>query len=75
MNVKKILKIIGNIIIAAFIATLLAFLAGFKWHKIPDMPIVIETACEPQIDTLVTQLPDGQQDTTFIYTFFNIVIE
>ena len=37
-------------------------------------PVVIETICEPQIDTMVTTT-NGFSDTTYIYLFYNKVVD
>ena len=38
------------------------------------LPVVVETISQPQIDTTITII-DGIKDTTYIYTFPNIVVE
>jgi hypothetical protein len=39
------------------------------------MPVVVETISEPQVDTLVVGTLGDELDTTYVYTFPNIVIE
>lgn len=39
------------------------------------LPVVVETISEPQVDTTVVLFSDGTSDTTYTYTFPNIVVE
>ena len=77
-------NIIGDIIIilvcTVFFAIVICFSykCGYEAAKIDErtkVPVVIETISEPQKDTLVTFFGDGQKDTSYIYTFYNIVVE
>ena len=44
-------------------------------HKERKLPVVIETVSEPQIDTMVVGTIGDTIDTTYIYTFSNIVVD
>ena len=43
-------------------------------RSITKVPVVVETISQPQIDTTVV-ISNGATDTTYTYTFPNIVIE
>lgn len=43
--------------------------------QITNIPIVVETVGQPQIDTTIVHFSDGTADTTYTYTFPNTVIE
>ncbi len=48
--------------------------AGKKLEN-ANFPIVFETICAPEVDTLMTYFADGQRDTSYRFIFQNIIVE
>lgn len=66
------------IILTAFVFLIIAvFRCGEEQgakKALTDVPIVIETVSDPEIDTTITHFP-GKTDTSFTYIFYNVFVE
>ena len=70
---KKHYAILTNVYVIITILTMLGVFALFLTNEIKT-PKVVETMAAPQIDTLVVSY-NGEADTSYVYTFPNIVID
>lgn len=64
-----------DLLVSALIPTVITCaICALFFNEVNRVPVVVETACQPQIDTTIF-ICDGVADTTYTYTFPNIIVE